>query len=97
MPQTVLAKEQNDPAFLVLVGSIYQTRHEWDRAQKYLDRRWPWRLRRKSGIELQLADIYAAQGNQQKAYAIYRKELDRNPQNSRCVAWHGECTAPGKP
>ncbi len=87
MPQAVLDKEQSDPSFLVLVGSIYQTRHEWDRAQTYLERALAAAPPPQTGIELQLADVYAAQGNQQKAYTIYRRELDRNPQNSD--AWRG--------
>ncbi|HMD22234.1 MAG TPA: tetratricopeptide repeat protein, partial [Alloacidobacterium sp.] len=91
IPQTVLVKEQSDPAFLVLVGSIYQTRHEWDRAQKYLEQALAVAPPPQIGIELQLADVYASQGNQQKAYTIFRKELDRNPQNAD--AWRGMVNA----
>ena len=91
IPQTVLDKEQSDPAFLVLVGSIYQTRHEWDRAQKYLEQALAVAPPPQTGIELQLADVYASQGNQQKAYTIFRKELDRNPQNAD--AWRGMVNA----
>jgi tetratricopeptide (TPR) repeat protein len=87
MPQSVYNQQQNDPGFLVLVGSIYQTRQQWDRAQKYLERALSVAPPPQSGIELQLADIYAAQGNQQKAYAIYRRELDQNPEN--LPAWRG--------
>ena len=43
------------------------------------------------GIELQLADVYAAQGEPQKAYSIYRRELDRNPNSPD--AWRGLLTA----
>ncbi len=87
MPQPVLEKQENDPGFLVLIGSIYQTRHEWARAQKYLEKALALAPPPQTGIELQLADVYAASGNTQKAYSIYRKELDRNPQN--LDAWRG--------
>jgi len=91
MPQAVLDKEQTDPGFLVLIGSIYQTRHEWDRARKYLEQALALAPPPQSGIELQLADVYAAQGNQQKAYTIYRQELDRNPESAD--AWRGLLSA----
>lgn len=91
MPQAMLEKEQNDPAFLVLVGSIYQSQHAWDRAQKYLEQALAIAPPPQTGIELQLADVYAAQGNQQKAYTIFRQELDRNPQNQD--AWRGVVNA----
>ncbi len=87
MPQPILDKEQKDPSFLVLIGSIYQTRHEWDRAQTYLEQALTAAPPPQTGIELQLADVYAAKGNQQKAYTIYRQELDRNPQSTD--AWRG--------
>src|SRR5262249_55378735 len=87
IPQAVLSKEQSDPAFLILVGSIYQTRHEWDRAQRYLEQALAFAPPPQTGIQLQLADVYLAQGNQQKAYTIFRQELDRNPQNAD--AWRG--------
>lgn len=86
MPQTLLDKEQNDPSFLLLLGSVYQSRHELDRAQKYLERAisidpaLP-------GAALQLADIYTAQGNAQRAYPIYRRELERSPEDLQ--AWRG--------
>jgi len=87
MPLSVYNLAQTDPAFLVLIGSIYQTRHEWDRAQKYLEKALSIAPPPQSGIQLQLADIYAAQGNQQKAYTIYRRELDQNPES--LAAWVG--------
>ena len=91
MPQPVMDKEQSDPSFLVLVGSIYQARHEWDRAQKYLEQALAVAPPPQTGIQLQLADVYAARGYTQKAYTIYRQELDRNPQNTD--AWRGMLAA----
>jgi cellulose synthase operon protein C len=87
MPQAVYNQAQNDPGFLVLIGSIYQTRHAWDRAQKYFERALSIAPPPQPGIQLQLADIYAAEGDQQKAYAIYRRELDQNPES--LPAWRG--------
>jgi tetratricopeptide (TPR) repeat protein len=87
MPQSVFNQEQNDPPFLALVGSIYQTRHEWVRAQKYLERALSLAPSEQPGVALQLADIYAAQGDAQKAYTIYRHELDQDPENRQ--AWRG--------
>lgn len=86
MPQAVLDQQQNDLSFLVLLGSIYQSRHEWDRAQKYLERALSLDASSPE-IALQLADVYASQGNAQKAYAIYRRNLDQNPNN--LLAWRG--------
>jgi tetratricopeptide (TPR) repeat protein len=87
MPQSVYDRVQNDFGFLALIGSIYQSRQEYDRARKYLERALSIGTGPKSGIELQLADIYAAQGDPQKAYAIYRRELDVQPDNLQ--AWRG--------
>lgn len=87
MPQSVMDKQQNDPAFLALVGSIYQTEHQWDRAQRYLERALSLAPPPQAGIQMQLADIYAAQGNTEKAYSIYRRQLDTNPEN--LAAWRG--------
>jgi cellulose synthase operon protein C len=91
MPQTVFEKEQNDAAFLVLIGSIFQSQHELRRAQKYLERALSITSSGQSGIELQLASIYAAQGDAQRAYAIYARELSNNPESEQ--AWLGELSA----
>src|ERR1700733_4850465 len=87
MPQSAYDQVQNDAGFLVLVGSIYQTRREWDRAQKYLERALSTTNAPQSAIELQLADVYAAEGSEQKAYTIYRRELDNHPESLQ--AWRG--------
>lgn len=86
MPQPVFEKQQNDPAFLTLIGSIYQSRHDYTRAQKYLERAAASAPARTS-TTLQLADVYAAQGDAQKAYAIYVRERDQNQSNLQ--AWRG--------
>jgi len=87
MPQSVFDRVQNDAGFLVLIGSIYQTRHEYGRAQKYLEQALSIGNVSRPAIELQLADVYAAEGNTEKAYAIYRRELDSHPDSLQ--AWRG--------
>jgi len=91
MPQSVFDRVQNDTGFLMLIGSIYQTQHQYDRAQKYLERALSIGSVSKSAIELQLADVYAAQGDTQKAYVIYKRELDSHPDNLQ--AWRGVLNA----
>ena len=87
MPQPVFDKAQGDESCVVLVASIYQSRHDYDRAQKYLEQAIKIDTAARPELSLQLADIYAAQGNVQKAYPIYTQELERNPQNQQ--AWRG--------
>lgn len=88
MPQAVYNESRRDSRFLVLVGSIYQSQHDLDRAQKYLEQALSVAgPSAQPAIELQLADVYAAQGVEQKAYAIYRRQLDQNPNNRQ--AWRG--------
>jgi len=87
MPQPVFDKAQGDESFLVLVASIYQSRHDYDRAQKYLEQAIKIDTSARPELSLPLADIYAAQGNVQKAYPIYSQELERSPQNQQ--AWRG--------
>jgi cellulose synthase operon protein C len=87
MPQALLEKEQNDPAFLVLMGSIYQSQGNLPRAEKYLERAVATNPPNSSNVEMQLADVYAVAGDAQKAYEIYHRELLRNPQSGR--AWQG--------
>ncbi|MDI3253350.1 MAG: cellulose synthase subunit BcsC-related outer membrane protein [Bacillota bacterium] len=87
MPQTLLEQQQNDPDFLVLVGSVYQSRHDYGRAAKYLEKALTVNPNAPPGVALQLADVYAAQGATQKAYNIYRSELDQDQSNQQ--AWRG--------
>ncbi len=90
MPQAVFEKEQNNAPFLALVGSIYQSRRDFAHAQKYLERASSL-TPSQAGTTMQLADIYAAQGNGEKAYAIFAREHDRNPTNVQ--AWRGMLNA----
>src|SRR6202020_2508589 len=58
---------------------------------KYLEKALAVAASPQPGIELQLADVYAAQGEAQKAYSIYRRELDGN--HNSPDAWRGLLTA----
>ena len=91
MPQSVYDHVQNDSGFLALIGSIYQSEHQYDRAQKYLERALSIGNISRPALELQLADVYAAQGNTQKAYAIYKRQLDTHPDS--LAAWRGVLNA----
>jgi tetratricopeptide (TPR) repeat protein len=87
MPQPVFDQQQNNSSFLVLVGSIYQSRQEWPRAQKYLEKALSLGPSAPPGIALQLADVYSAEGDTQRASTIYRRELEQNPNSQQ--AWRG--------
>jgi cellulose synthase operon protein C len=91
MPRSAYDASQNDSGFLALMGSIYQSRKQFSSAEKYLEKALAVAGSPQPGIELQLADVYAAQGEPQKAFSIYRHELDRNPNSPD--AWRGLLTA----
>ena len=90
MPHSAYDQSQNDAGFLALLGSIYQSRDQLSSAQKYLEKALSVASSPQPGIELQLANVYVAQGEPQKAYSLYRRELDRNP--SSADAWRGLVT-----
>jgi Flp pilus assembly protein TadD len=90
MPRSAYDQSQNDPGFLALLGSIYQARNQLSSAQKYLEKALAVAASPQPGIELQLANVYVAQGDPQKAYTLYRQELDRNPRSPD--AWRGMLT-----
>ena len=90
MPRSAYDQSQNDPGFLALLGSIYQSRNQLSSAEKYLEKALSVAGSPQPGIELQLANVYVAQGEPQKAYSLYRRELDRNP--SSPDAWRGLVT-----
>jgi tetratricopeptide (TPR) repeat protein len=87
MPRSAYDASQNDSGFLALMGSIYQSRNQLSGAEKYLEKALAVASSPQPGIELQLADVYVAQGDPQKAYSIYRRELNHNPNNAD--AWRG--------
>jgi tetratricopeptide (TPR) repeat protein len=91
MPRSAYEQSQNDAGFLALLGSIYQSSNQLEKAEKFLEKAVSVSGSSQPGLELQLADVYIAEGEQRKAYSIYRRELDRNPNNA--AAWRGLLTA----
>jgi cellulose synthase operon protein C len=87
MPQSVYDKAQDDTGFLVLLGSIYQSRSQWPSAEKYLERAVAISDPPQPQIQIQLAAVYAAQGKQKEAYAIYKHAVEQNADN--VDAWLG--------
>ena len=90
IPQSVFDRIDNDASFLALVGSIYQSRHQWARAHSYLERAIATSKAPSDTLELQLADVEAAQGQLQEALAIYQLETQNHPDNP--AAWRGLIT-----
>ena len=87
MPQAAYEEGQKDAGFLVLLASIYRSRNELANAEKYLEQALSIPGSSQPRIKLQLAEVYLAQGEQQKAYSIYRRELDENPNSTD--SWRG--------
>lgn len=86
-PQLIRDQEQKDPSFLALIGSIYQSQGDMERAQTYLEQALSAAAFPRPKVAFQLASIYTARGLYQKAYPIYRDELEHNPDSLQ--AWAG--------
>jgi cellulose synthase operon protein C len=87
MPRSAYDESQNDSGFLALLGSIYQSRHELSSAERYLEKAIAMARTPQLRIELQLAEVYVAQGELQKAYTIYRSQIEHDSNNPD--AWRG--------
>ncbi len=87
IPQDVFSRLDDDSGFLVIIGSIYQSQGDWSRALEYLGRAASNSNSPAPAIELQIADVYAAMGEPQKAFALYRSETEDHPENP--AAWRG--------
>jgi tetratricopeptide (TPR) repeat protein len=80
-----------DPAFVAMLGAIYQQANQYEVAQGLLERSE--RLEIAAGgqpsiaIQLQLAAIYLVRNNTDQAYALYRQVLTDHP--DRADAWKG--------
>ncbi|MGB8846441.1 MAG: tetratricopeptide repeat protein, partial [Terracidiphilus sp.] len=80
-----------DPAFLAMLGAIYQQANQFEVAQGLLERSM--KLQIAAGVQpsvqlqLQLAGIYLLRSNTDQAYAIYRQLLADHP--DRADAWKG--------
>jgi cellulose synthase operon protein C len=91
MPRSAYEQSQNDAGFLALLGSIYQSSNQLAEAEKFLEKAVSVAGASQPALELQLADVYIAEGEQRKAYSLYRRALDRNPNSAG--AWRGMLTA----
>ncbi len=87
MPSSALGESEKREDFLALLGSVYQGLDETARAQQYLERALALGGPDARGLRMQLASIYAARGEEQKALDIYSRELNTDP--SSRTAWSG--------
>jgi cellulose synthase operon protein C len=80
MPQPSFQASMRDSGFLALVASIYLALGAGDKAQTYIERASAINPEQ-TGLQLQLASIYASDGNEQKALVLYRNILGQNANN----------------
>ncbi|MGB0081812.1 MAG: cellulose synthase subunit BcsC-related outer membrane protein [Terracidiphilus sp.] len=91
MPTAAYETALADPAFLAMLGAIYQQANQFEVAQGLLERSM--KLQIAAGVQpsvqlqLQLAGIYLLRSNTDQAYAIYRQLLADHP--DRADAWKG--------
>jgi tetratricopeptide (TPR) repeat protein len=91
MPAATYETALADPAFLAMLGAIYQGANQFEVAQGLLERSE--RLEIAAGgqpsiaLQLQLAAIYLLRSNTDQAYALYRQVLTDHP--DRADAWKG--------
>ncbi len=91
MPPATYEAALADPAFLSLLGAIYQHANQLEVAQGFLERAA--RLQIAAGsqptisLQLQLAGIYLARNNTGPAYDLYQKILTSHPDS--VAAWKG--------
>ena len=91
MPAAAYETALADPAFLAMLGAIYQQANQYEVAQGLLERAVKIAVAAGSqpsvALELQLAAIYLVRNNTDQAYAIYRQVLTDHP--DRADAWKG--------
>jgi tetratricopeptide (TPR) repeat protein len=91
MPPATYESALTDPAFLSLLGAMYQQANQFEVAQGMLERSV--KLQTAAGgkpslaLQLQLAGIYLAMNDTAQAYEIYRQMLVDHP--DRVDAWKG--------
>ncbi|MGO9337532.1 MAG: cellulose synthase subunit BcsC-related outer membrane protein [Terracidiphilus sp.] len=91
MPAAVYESALGDPAFLTMLGAIYQQANQYELAQGLLERAA--RLEIASGgvpsvsLEVQLAGVYLLRDDIAKAYDLYHQIVASNPE--RADAWKG--------
>jgi tetratricopeptide (TPR) repeat protein len=95
MPAATYEAALGDPGFLSMLGAIYQQANQLEVAQGLLERSA--RLQVAAGgqpsiaLQLQLAGIYLARNDTDRAYSLYRRILAAHPE--RADAWNGLISA----
>ncbi len=91
MPPSMYESSMRDPGFQATVAAIYQAVNRLDTAQDILERSVAETAGQNQkpsvALELQLAGIYLARNNSQRAFPIYRQILSEDP--NRIDAWKG--------
>jgi tetratricopeptide (TPR) repeat protein len=91
MPAATYETALADPAFLAMLGAIYQQANQYEVAQGLLERSQKLAIaaggQPSVALELQLAAIYLVRNNTDQAYALYRRVLTDHP--DRADAWKG--------
>jgi tetratricopeptide (TPR) repeat protein len=91
MPPAVYEAALADPAFLSMLGAIYQQANQFQVAQGLLERSAKLQIaaggQPSVSVQLQLAGIYLQENDTAKAYGIYHQVLQTNP--DRIDAWKG--------
>ena len=91
MPPAVYEAALGDPAFLTLLGAIYQQASQYDVAQGLVERAAKIQIAASGvptvSLEVQLAGIYLLRDETKHAYDLYHQILAGNPE--RADAWKG--------
>jgi tetratricopeptide (TPR) repeat protein len=91
MPAATYETALADPAFLAMLGAIYQQANQYEVAQGLLERSVKLEIaaggQPSVALELQLAAIYLVRNNTDQAYALYRQVLTDH--SDRADAWKG--------
>ena len=91
MPAATYETALADPAFVAMLGAIYQQANQYEVAQGLLERSEKLEIaaggQPSIALQLQLAAIYLLRDNTDQAYALYRQVLTDHP--DRADAWKG--------
>jgi tetratricopeptide (TPR) repeat protein len=87
MPPATYDAALADPAFLQMLGAIYQQANQLEMAQRLLERAASQQHPPSVALQLQLAGIYLARNNTAQAYDLYQETLRLHP--DRADAWKG--------
>lgn len=85
----------HDPAFEIVVASVYENENKLDTAQDLLQKAITEQTsagqKPSPALQMQLADIYTKRGNPQLAYPVYQQVIRESP--DRADAWAGLLSA----